>query len=460
MQMGQNLRLEQTQKLIMTPELRQAITILQLSVPELEEYVEEQLLENPVLDMKEEEAVAEPPKTEILEKREIDWQEYFRDGTDWGESFAPRERDEKLNYENYVTQLPTLQDHLMFQLHLALFHPQELSIGEHLIGNIDGHGYLCCPVEEISAQMREAPALVQAVLKIIQSFDPPGVGARSLAECLLLQMESLGVDDPLARKVIQYHLEELGKGTLQKMAKMLGCTPLEVQRVADFIKTLDPKPGRNFGGDQEVRYITPDVVVEKVENKYIVLVNDTSVPRLSVNAHYHSLMRSGTLDGDTKNFLEGKLHDAVWLIKSIEQRRQTLLKVVESIVNLQRDFFDAGTRYLKPLTLRQIAERIGMHESTVSRATNNKYVQTPRGLFPLRFFFSSGVEQTDGDGASAESIKQQIKELLQKEESDKPLSDQMIAEIFIKQGIQISRRTVAKYRDEIGIPPSSKRKRF
>lgn len=460
MQIGQNLQIKQTQKLIMTPELRQAITVLQLSVPELEDFVEEQLLENPVLDIKEE-GTTEEVSAELEKKAtEFDWQEYFRDGTDWGESFPPRERDEQLNFENMVTQTPTLHEHLTFQLHLSVFQQEERRIGEHLIGNIDDNGYLCGNVEEFAEQLGTDEEKVIQVLRLIQTFDPPGVGARNLAECLLIQMESLAIGFPLARRIIKEHLAELGTGTMQKLAKQLGCTPAEIQQVADFIKTLDPKPGCSFGGDADIRYITPDVAIEKIENEYIVLVNDSSVPRLMVNAQYHTLMRGGTLDEHTKSFIERKLHDAVWLIKSIEQRRKTLLKVVSCIIELQRAFFDYGVRYLKPMTLRQIAERIGMHESTVSRATHDKYVQTPRGLFPLRFFFSSGVEQVNGQGASAESIKQRIKEMIQKEATDRPLSDQAITKMFTNQGVQISRRTVAKYRDELGIAPSSKRKRY
>lgn len=460
MQIGQNLRLQQTQKLIMTPELRQAITVLQLAVPELEDFVEEQLLENPVLDIKEEGHGEEAATEQDKKTLEFDWQEYFRDGTDWGENLPPRDRDEKINFENMIMQLPTLHEHLVFQLHLSVFRKEERRIGDHLIGNINDNGYLCGTVEEAAVQLGVGEEKVSEVLRLIHTFDPPGVGARNLAECLLLQMDSLAIDYPLARKIIKNHLAELAGGTFQKLAKQLGSTPAEIQQVADFIKTLDPKPGRSFGGDQGVRYITPDVIVEKIEDEYIVLVNDTSVPRLMVNAQYHTLMRGGTLDERTKSFIEGKLHDAVWLIKSIEQRRRTLLKVVSCIVEKQRAFFDCGIRYLKPMTLRQIAECIGMHESTVSRATHDKYVQTPRGLFPLRFFFSSGVDLVGGQGTSAESIKQRIKEMIQEEDSDKPLSDQAITEIFARQGIHISRRTVAKYRDEMNIASSSKRKRY
>lgn len=460
MQIGQNLKLQQTQKLIMTPELRQAITVLQLSVAELEDFVAEQLLENPVLDIKDDGNAEETAKEQEKKITEFDWQEYFRDGTDWGENLPPRERDEKLNFENMYMHLPTLHEHLTFQLHLSAFRQEDCRIGDHLIGNIDDNGYLCCTTEEMALQLGTSEGKILQILRLIQTFDPPGVGARNLAECLLLQMESMAIDYPLARRVIKSHLAELGTGTLQKLAKALRCTPAEIQEVADFIKTLDPKPGRSFGGNQGIRYITPDVIIEKIEHEYIVLVNDTPVPRLMVNSQYHTLMRSGTLDERTKSFIEGKLHDAVWLIKSIEQRRRTLLKVVNCIIELQRAFLDFGVRYLKPMTLRQIAERIGMHESTVSRATNDKYVQTPRGLFPLRFFFSSGVEQENGQGASAESMKQRIKEMIQKEDAEKPLSDQAITEMFANQGLQISRRTVAKYRDELGIAPSSKRKRY
>jgi len=461
MQMSHSLRVQQTQKLVMTQELRQAITILQLSVLELEEYVDGQLLENPVLEIKEDEQRETEKTSQEETKIQIDWQEYFRDGTDWNEGTQMRERDKQAGFENFVTFSTSLHDHLLMQLHVSVTTPEEVCIGEHLIGNIDENGYLHGTVEEIAEHFHINTGKVDDVLRLLQSFDPPGVGARNLAECLLLQMSIKAVEYPLARNIIQHYLQKVGDTTPQKLAKQLGSTPLDVQEAIDFIKTLDPKPGSGFGGEQGISYVLPDVIIEKVEDEYVVLINDTSVPRLSLNAHYRMLARAGMLDTDTKNYIDSKMHDAVWLIKSIEQRRQTLLKVVGCIAEIQRGFLDYGVRHLKPLVLRQIAERIGMHESTVSRATHNKYVQTPRGLFPLRFFFSSGVEQSNGEGESAESIKQQIKQLVQDEDSDKPLSDQAITEmLFASQSIRISRRTVAKYREEIGIPSSNKRKRY
>lgn len=460
MQMSQHLQLQQTQKLIMTPELRQAITILQFSVPELEEYVEAQLLENPVLDVKEDENSEAEKTSKEEDTARIDWQEYLRLGIDGNVQPAMRSREEEYNYENIVTHSPTLHEHLMMQLHVSVASARDLRIGEHLLGNMDENGYLRDSIPDVASCLGVSEQEVGMVLKLIQTFEPSGVGARDLKECLLLQIDNLGLADPLARTIIRYHLPQLGNTALGKLAKQLSVSTAELQAAIDFIKTLNPKPGSGFGGEQSIGYILPDVVIEKVEHEYVVLVNEASIPRLSINSYYGTLVRGGLLDTDTKNYIEGKVHNAVWLIKSIEQRRQTLLKVVSCIAEIQRGFLDYGVKQLKPLALRQIAERIGMHESTVSRATNNKYVQTPRGLFPLRFFFSSGVEQSDGEGASAESIKQQIKELVQQEDSSKPYSDQAITDLIAAQDVRISRRTVAKYREELNIPSSNRRKRY
>lgn len=467
MRLGFGLSLEQTQKLIMTPELRQAITILQLSAMELAEYIEQELLENPVLERKEEAEKGEPEETTPQESREqedkfdIDWQEYFQDRSDLG--YTQREHGgeaEQFGFENFLSQAPSLQETLLTQLSLTNLSKAERKIGEYIIGNIDEHGYLTCTLEEIYTGLNVQPEEAEKVLNVIQTFDPPGVGARNLVECLLLQVDSLNIENKFLRTLIKRYLPDLAEGRLQKIAKDLDATVQDIQEAADILKTLDPKPGRKFGNPHDVRYVIPDVVVERVEGQYIVLVNDTSAPRLGINSAYRSVLYGAQADEETKKFVESKLNSASWLIKSIEQRRLTLYKVANCLVELQRDFLEHGIRHLKPLNLRQVAEIVGMHESTISRATSNKYIQTPQGVFEMKYFFSSGVDDATGTMVSSQSIKRMIRDLIEAEDPKKPLSDQRIGDILISKGLNISRRTVAKYRDEMGIQAAGKRRRY
>ncbi|KKM10529.1 DNA-directed RNA polymerase subunit sigma-24 [Clostridiales bacterium PH28_bin88] len=465
MRMGFGLHLEQTQKLIMTPELRQAIVILQLSTLELVQYLQQQLLENPVLELKEEaddkEAAESQDPVEETESFDVDWESYFHDGSDLGYIRSPREETREYSYENYLSEAPTLQEHLALQLKLALPEGRGREIGEFLIGNIDDHGYLRVPVPEVARYFDVDEQEVLEVLSVIQGFDPVGVGARDLAECLLIQLAQRGETNPYVQKIIQEHLQDLADGRIAKIARSLGVSTLEVQEAADIIKTLDPKPGRYFGNLNDVRYVVPDVVVERVGHDYVVLVNDASGPRLGISPLYKSLLRRDvSCDEETRKFIETKLNAAAWVIKSIEQRRLTLYRVVNCIVDFQRDFLEKGIKYLRPLNLRQVAEVLGMHESTVSRATANKYIQTPQGVFELKFFFASGVQNTGGTSTSAESIKKTIQEYVQTEAPKKPYTDQEITEHLKRQGIRISRRTVAKYRDELGILSAAKRRRY
>lgn len=473
MRLGYGLNVEQTQKLVMTPELRQAITVLQLSSLELGMYIQKQLEENPLLELKEDEPerdgeqtgdTAQPEEAAGEPKREydVDWEEYFQDSSDLG--LPRREKNPEpaaYTYENFLSQAPTLTEHLLFQLHLSNCNPRAVAIGEYLIGNMDEHGYLRTSVEDAAAYLGEHPGAVEDVLKIIQTFDPPGVGARTLQECLLIQVDQLGMEDRLLRQVIRDHLLDLAKGKFGHMAQQLGVNIQEIQRVADLIKTLDPKPGRNFSNANDVRYVVPDIVLEKVEDEYIILVNDVSAPRISINATYRSVLNKDShCDSETRRFVESKLNAAAWLIRSIEQRRMTLYKVANCLVELQRDFLDHGVKYLKPLNLKRVAEMVGVHESTVSRATSNKYIQTPQGVFEMKYFFSSGVNNDAGTMTSAESIKKMLQEMVAAENPKAPLNDQKLAETFHQRGIRISRRTVAKYRDELGIPPIRQRKRY
>lgn len=456
--MDHELRLEQTQKLIMTPELRQAITVLQLSSLELAEMVEREVTENPVLEIQEEAGEEEdwaPERPEDDLDRYFAWEEYFNDGTDLGYS-GSGEREEK-QYDYFWTSHVTLQEHLLFQLHLTVLNDAQRAIGEYIIGCINDNGYLTVDVAEIARTLAVPTAEVEAALAVIQTFDPAGVGARCLVECLLLQVANRQESNPLVPLIIERHLKELAEGKIQKIADALKVSPHAVQEAADIIRRLDPKPGRQFGGVGDTRYIVPDAVIERVDNRYMVLINDSCLPRLSINSYYRRVARDG--DEQVKRYIEGRLNAAVWLIKSIEQRRSTLYKVISAIVDLQQDFLARGRRYLRPLTLKQVADMIGVHESTVSRATHNKYVQTPQGIFPLRLFFSHAVRAREGVVA-ATSIKQTLKSMIEQEDPRNPLSDQAIAAAFAARGVRLSRRTVAKYRDELGIPASNKRKRY
>lgn len=467
MQIDFGLNVEQTQKLIMTPELRQAITILQLSSLELNTYIDQQLQENPLLDLVEEvpEGIpGEEPEYEAKsdEDYDINWSEYFNDSSDLGIPHQEQYKgDGGFAFDSVASKAPTLGEHLISQLHLLDIDSRKIAIGEYLIGNIDHNGYLRLTNPEVAEHLQVYLSEVQGVVELIQTFDPPGVGARNLEECLLLQMRHMRLKDKMLEHIITHHLCDLAKGRYGYLAQTLGVSVKEIQRVADLLKSFDPKPGRNFSSYNNNRYIVPDVTVEKVEGQYIVLINDILTPRLTINSTYRKVLDAGSgVDSGTKRFVESKLHAATWLIRSIEQRRHTLYKVANCLVELQKNFLDFGIKYLKPLNLRKVAEMVDLHESTVSRATSNKYIQTSQGVFEMKFFFSSGLGSTMGNMVSAQSIKKMLEELIESEDAKKPYNDQRISEMFFEKGIKMSRRTVAKYRDELGIPPIKIRKRY
>ena len=456
MRMSYTLNLQQTQKLIMTPELRQAITILQLGMLDLTQYIREEVTQNPVLELKEDAPEEDAAQTDGRD--EPDWIEYFSDCSDLG-YVRPVRDDDRLPFDRFKQKDPTLHEHLTWQLCLAPLSDREREIGEFLIGNIDDNGYLCCTLEDVSAYFGIGKREVEEVLEVIQTFDPVGVGARNLRECLTIQIDYLGCTDRLVRGIVDSYLEDLAAGRLSRIAEGLGCSVRDVQRAADLIRTLDPKPGRRYAGSGDTNYIIPDIIVERVCGEYVIIVNDALLPRLSINHYYRKLLKEGK-DSETKRFLENRLNSALWLLRSIEQRRLTLYRVMESIVKIQKDYFDYGPRCLKPMTLRQVAEMVGVHESTVSRAVANKYVQTPHGVTAVRDFFNSGLSNSAGESVSSTAIKRMLRELIASEDPSNPLSDQKIAALFAKRGISISRRTVTKYREEIGICSSNKRRRY
>ncbi|WP_213818365.1 RNA polymerase factor sigma-54 [Garciella nitratireducens] len=454
------LQLEQKQQLIMTPELRQAIEILQLPSFELNQLIEQELQKNPMIDLIEEQFTNEELDKESQEDtKEIDWEKYF----DHNDTYYGGQRevnDQEYNQENYVKDSITLKEHLQFQLHISVVKPKYKKIGEYIIECIDNNGYLTVDIEEIAQILNEKLSDVENILYLIQSFDPSGVGARNLRECLSIQLKQMNYWDERMKKIIYNHLEDLANNRFQRISKKLGISCKEIQDIKDFIKTLEPKPGRIFATDQDVRYIIPDAYIKKIGDEYLVIINDSANPRLRINHFYKTLLKQEDKSSLTSKYLKEKLESAMWLIKSIEQRRSTLYNVVSSILEVQKDFFEQGVTALKPLTLKEIAEKLEIHESTVSRATNGKYVQTPKGLFELKYFFNSGIESKSGDTMASQGIKNMIKEIIEREDSSKPISDQKIADILKDKGIKISRRTVAKYRDEMGILSSSKRKRY
>ena len=470
MRLGYDLTIEQTQKLTMTPELIQAIQILQFNTQELESFVQEELMQNPVLEYDNTDSKKEPEvsKTEALDRKEaeeseIDLREKVKeaeyDDISYRQWEYSKDHDET-SFEQYVSKEETLEDYLLLQLTFSSLKGGEMKIGRYLVESIDENGYLTADVGKVAKCFKVSEETVERVLDVIQTFEPAGVGARSLEECLIIKLAAKGLLEDSVEYIILHHLNDLGENKLNKVAKATGLTVEQVQMIADLIRTLEPKPGRQYSSGDTVKYVVPDVVVEKVDGEYQVVTNEGTVPRLMVSPYYMNLAKQSPHDEELSKYLNDRYNAALWLIKSIEQRKQTIYNVVNSVVQHQKEFLDKGPKYLKTLTLKQVAEDIGIHESTVSRSINGKYMQTPRGVFEIKYFFSSGVTDSSGEGMSSNSIKTFIKEIVDSEDPKKPYSDQDMVEILSKKGIEISRRTVAKYREGMNILSSSKRRRY
>lgn len=460
MKLSYNLTLEQSQKLIMTPELRQAIQLLQYNSLELNEYLSNEIQENPLLEMETPKVEVENVDKDNIKEPEIDWKEYLEQYDDY--SYRPQVDKNQKEYtiEAFTSYDLTLREHLITQLTLVKLSPDEYKIGEYIIQSLDENGYLYTALNYISKQMKAPVEEVERVLKVIQTFEPLGVGSRTLVECLLIQVEAKDIKAKLIKKIIKKYLNDLAHNRLSKIAKEENVDLLKVQKACDFIRTLEPKPGRSFSGNyEEVKYIVPDATIQFIDGEYIIQINEVTGPKLNINNFYRNLIKDSE-DKVTTEYLSNKLNSALWIIKSIEQRRQTIYKVIESILKFQLEFFNKGDKKLVPLTLKDVAEDIHMHESTISRATNGKYVQTPRGLFELKYFFSIGISRSTGEDISATSIKSIIKDIIDGEDSKKPYSDQKIADILKNKGNSISRRTVAKYRNELEISSSTMRRRY
>ncbi len=457
--------MRQTQRLVMTPRLQQALKLLQMPTQELQQVLKQEILQNPLLeeiDEEVEETIEDEESEEEDEdkdKDEIDWDDYFETGFGLGSGFAEEEEREEF-LERVPVAKQSFSDFMMSQLRLATDDEQDLEIGEYLIGSLDDSGYLTCPLKEVADTFGVAEERVEVVLKIIQTFEPSGVGARNLKECLLMQLATKDLLDTVAARIVENHFDEFKQKKYLDISKKLKISLKEIQEQAKVIGTLNPKPGLDIIAD-EPKYVIPDLIVERVGEKYVVFLNDRNIPRLRISQSYRNeLQRNPRISTETKDFIQGRLKNAKWLIQTIEQRRRTMIKVMESIVEEQRDFFDHGAVHMRPLTLQQVASKISMHESTVSRVTTNKYVQTPRGVYELKFFFGSALGTQSGDEVSAKSAKIRIREIIENEDSKKPLSDQKIADILKKDGLIIARRTVAKYREQLGVLPARHRKQY
>lgn len=485
---GQSLGLGQN--LTMTPQLQQAIKLLQLSRLELEQFVEAQMAENPVLEEVPNEANDDysPIEQEFTESEavsgrleeassivdqvgkdketEVDWErlsnyEESRHQASSGGSKNNGE-DENPNYENIVTKAATLQEYVLDQSREIDFSPEERTISEQLAGNINDRGYLVVSIEELADKEGFDRETVEGVLDTIQHFDPPGVGARDLKECMLIQIRHFKLRNGIVEKIIEHHLHDLENRNYSAVAKALGVPLEQIYANVGVIAGLDPIPGRQFGPDAP-HYIIPDVYVFKVGGEWVVSMNEDGLPRLKVSPFYKDMLKEqkalAIKKNEGKEYLDDKIKSARWIIKSMEQRQRTIHRVMEKILERQRDFFEYGIQYLKPMVLRDIADALELHESTISRVTTNKYVHTPRGIFELKFFFNSAIGRNVGESVANEAVKSRIAEIVKAEDHNKPLSDQQIMEMLSKENIDISRRTIAKYRELAGILPSSKRRK-
>ena len=488
MKPGLNQSTQLRQELKINPRLYQAMDLLYMPLLDLQQHLKQELLNNPFLDLVEAEEdeeeeqegeATEPAQAETEDERtgEIDWEEILLDGFDTAGG-RREEHEEREYFEPVTVATRDLSDHLRDQVSLLELSPRQMLLADEFIGNVNDDGYLACGVddivralndvvtkaaEEAGRETEDLPLYTmeegERMLATVQTLDPPGVGAQDLRECLLLQLKEAGLEQSVPYRLVRDCFEELINHRWSEISKRFGISAGDVQKAADEIAKLDPKPGLQYGSRDD-NYIIPDLIVEKIDDRYHVFLNDANLPRLKLSRAYQEIARDKKkFDGENKEFISNKLNSANWMIQAIEQRRQTMLKVMNYIVERQREFFEKGIQYLKPLTLREVAEVINMHESTVSRVTNEKFVQTPRGVLPLKFFFSSGLATSDGEDVSARGIKAQLQKLVQEEDPKHPLTDQAIVNILRESGVQIARRTVAKYRDQLGVLSARMRKR-
>ncbi|MDO9529037.1 MAG: RNA polymerase factor sigma-54 [Syntrophales bacterium] len=475
-ELRQSLKL--TQQLIMTPQLQQAIKLLQLSRLELVDMVNQEMEENPLLeegtadDSFESETAPEIDEIKAIDrteeitgegdgKEEFDWDSYLEDYGSTGGTYN-REDAGAPSWDNMLTKTTSLTDHLMWQLNLSYLSDSEKQVGRQIIGNLDVNGYLTASLDGISEREAVDISFTEKVLKKIQGLDPPGIAARDLKECLLIQADLLGVSNPLIEVIIKEHLHNLETRNYANIAKKLKVQLSDVLQTVTVISNMNPKPGLPYN-EERSQYIIPDVFVFKMGDDYRITLNDDGLPRLRISNFYREILGGINENSGAKScktYIKEKLQSATWLIKSIQQRQRTIYRVTESIVKFQKEFFEKGIDCLKPLILRDVADDIEMHESTISRVTTNKYMHSPRGIFELKYFFNSSINRISGDPVASESVKENIKKVIREEDQTKPYSDSRIVEIMEIQGISIARRTVAKYREMMDILPSSKRRKY
>ena len=480
MALEQKLQLKLAQRLVMTPSLQQAIKLLQMTRLELQNTLSEELEENPVLEegdqeyeqsaetTDEEAPAAEQEEVDSME--EIDFEAYFNDFMEGSSTATRTEVREAPPLENTLVREPDLYDHLLFQLHMSDVPARQREIAELVVGNLDPDGFLVASFEELTALGRGeqngnpyTEEQVHAAVELVRGFDPPGIACHDLCESLIRQIDHHEEpEDSLVRRVLEDHWDLFLHRQFPAIAKKLEIPLAELEPVVEAIRALETRPGRQFNSER-TQYVEPDVYVVRVGSDYVIQLNDDGLPKLRISRAYRRMLRAIKAEGgqaDAKNFIKDKLRSAVWLIKSLDQRQRTIYKVAESIIRQQRSFLDKGIERLRPMVLRDVAEDIGMHESTVSRVVSNKYMHTPRGLFPMKFFFHSGIEREYGGDISSLTVKRKIEQLVEAEDAKRPLSDSELTRILKREGINIARRTVAKYRDELMIPSSTHRKKI
>jgi len=462
MKLGLQLKLKQT----LAPQLIQSLKMVQAPVLKLEQMLRMELATNPMLEEIEELEAETPDSTETdlgmdeakeSEREEIDWDQFLSDDDEGYKVREPRERDET-KFEGSADRSESLYDYLLEQLNFLKLTQEERLIGEYVIGNIDTHGYLTVSVAEMAAELEIDAALIDDVLRKIRTFDPTGVGSRDLRESLMAQLKEKGLERSLAYRIVDEHIQDLEKKSTLQIAKMMGVAFERAQKSMEVIKSLSPTPAHGRF-DTGAMPVAPDLIVDKIGDEYEVFLNDRNVPRLRINSGYKQLIRRGaTTSEDTKAYVRSKLEQARWLLNALNQRRTTMIRVMSAIVEEQQEFFEKGTPFLKPLIMEDIAQKVGMNVATISRVANGKYVQTPLGVYEIKFFFNTGISRTDGEDMSKRSVKQRITEIIAKEDPARPLSDQEIYRELNDEGIKLARRTVTKYREELGIKAARFRK--
>jgi RNA polymerase sigma-54 factor len=474
-ELRQQLRL--TQQLIMTPQLQMAIKLLQLSRLELMDMIHQELEENPALEEIQEQSAEETTddpmdaaerddaKTEeiTIEEKipdEIDWSNYLEEYNAPGRTTYEAEGKDSPRFESFIAQKQDLSSHLLWQLLMTSPSPMEERIGSLIVGNLNRDGYLDLPFDELVEASGAPTQMVESVLSLMQTFDPIGVCARNISECLMIQARHLDLDDGVVSEIIENHLSHLENKNYKAICRALKISIETVVAAVKAIQALEPRPGRQYS-EEEPLYITPDIYVYKVDDEFVIVLNDDGMPKLKVNSFYRETITGGNkVSGQTKEYIQEKMRSAAWLIRSIHQRQKTIYRVMESIVRFQEEFFEHGITHLKPMVLRDVAQDIGMHESTISRVTTNKYAFTPQGIFELKYFFNSSINRVSGGSVASASVQDKIKQIIDSEDQRKPYSDSKIAEILKASNIDIARRTVAKYREMLRVLPSNKRKQF